>query len=107
MCVNECEYLIPHVEMSTRIVPGGKGGHCVRFTISLPSLSPLSRKCGILDVSHNTMGNSTFTQITTEAVLSSFCSAKQVGCMGVTKVDLLLHADPSSLKTLCQVQSFQ
>jgi hypothetical protein len=41
----------PLTEMSTRNLPGVKGGWRVGLTTSQPSVSQLSRKCGILDVS--------------------------------------------------------
>jgi hypothetical protein len=38
-------------EMSTRDLPGGKARLARKLTVSPPSLSRFSRKCGILDIS--------------------------------------------------------
>jgi hypothetical protein len=42
----------PLTEMSTRYIPWGvKYGQCIGLTTSPPSVSQVSRTCGILDVS--------------------------------------------------------
>jgi hypothetical protein len=43
----------PLTEMSTRNLPGVKGGWRVGLTTLLPSVSRLSIKCGSLEVSHS------------------------------------------------------
>jgi hypothetical protein len=40
----------PLIEMSTRNLPGGKGGQRIRLTNLAPSVSRLVTKCGSLDV---------------------------------------------------------
>jgi hypothetical protein len=42
----------PLTEISTRSLPGGKDGRRVRLTAPSPSVSRLSRQCGLPDVSH-------------------------------------------------------
>jgi hypothetical protein len=69
--------------MRIRIVPGGKDDQCVRLTIPPPSVSRFSRKCGILDDSHNIQwastacyrDNSPFTSLYTTALHGNRSSA--------------------------------